>query len=186
MVVAHKGLTLEQFLELPEEEPVLEFAEGRVTQKSSPQGQHSRLQPELWRHLEEAGHAGKVAMAFTELRTTYAGASHVPDVAVYRRERVPFDPDGRVANVFLEAPDVAVEIASPDQSVNALVRRCLWYVDNGVSIALVVDPRDESVLAFRPDQPVIAWYGPDHIDVRDMLPDLQLTVAELFSSLRPG
>jgi Uma2 family endonuclease len=183
MAVADRGLTLEQFLELPEEQPALEFMGGVVSQKVSPKGHHSVLQTELWQRLDQAGRQPKRARAFTELRTSFAGASCVPDITVYRWERIPLDAKGRVANDFVEPADIAVEIVSPEQSVNTLVRRCLWYVANGVSITLLVDPADESVLAFRLDQPAQAWHGPDQIDLSDVLPELQLTVDELFASL---
>lgn len=48
--------------------------------------------------------------------------------------------------MFLPLPDLIVEIASPGQSISALVRRCLWYVQEGVAVALLVDPDDRSVL----------------------------------------
>jgi hypothetical protein len=38
MAVLPYGLTLNQFLELPEEEPALEFEAGQVTQKMAPRG----------------------------------------------------------------------------------------------------------------------------------------------------
>jgi Uma2 family endonuclease len=125
-----------------------------------------------------------VARAFTELRTTFAGASRVPDVAVYRWERIPVDASGQVANEFTEPPDIAIEIVSPEQSVNALVRRCSWYVANGVRVALLVDPADESVLAFRPGRPPRAWGGSDRIDVSEVIPDFVLSVDQLVASLR--
>ena len=142
MAVTATSLTLEEFLRMPEEEPALEFTEGVVSQKVSPQGKHSALQTELVRRLEEAGRPDKSARAFTELRSTYAGASRVPDIAVYRWNRIPVDARGHVADVFTTPPDIAVEIASPQQSVNGLVRRCLWYVAHGVQVALLVDPSD--------------------------------------------
>ena len=42
-----QGMTLEEFLQLPEEEPSLEFIDGRVEQKVSPQKKHSATQTEL-------------------------------------------------------------------------------------------------------------------------------------------
>lgn len=176
--------TLEQFLHLPEEEPPLEFADGGVSQKVSPKGKHSALQLELARCLDVAGRPGKIARAFTELRTTFAGSSRIPDIAVYRWNRVPVDENGTIADDFTEPPDIAIEIVSPEQSVNALVRRCLWYVSHGVQVALLVDPDDESVLAFRPDGAASAWCGTDRIDVSEVLPQLDLTVDGLFASLR--
>jgi Uma2 family endonuclease len=184
MAVTSAGLTLEEFLRLPEEEPTLEFAEGVVTRKVSPKGRHSTLQGELIKQLDKAGLPRRVARAFPELRATFGGASYVPDVSVYRWERIPRDDRGRVADDFREPPDIAVEIVSPEQSVNGLVRRCLWYVAHGVRVALLVDPADESVLAFRPDRQASAWRGPDRIDLSEVLPDLELTAEQLFASLR--
>ena len=184
MALAQRGLSLEQFLALPEEKPALEYAEGKVTQKVSPKAKHSRLQLKFAEQLDKAGQEGRLSLAFPELRTTFGGASRVPDISVYRRERVPVDTAGELEDNFREPPDIAVEIVSPEQSVNALVRRCLWYVANGVAIALLVDPADESVLAFRPGQPAMAWHAQDRIDVSDVLPALQLTVDELFASVR--
>jgi Uma2 family endonuclease len=125
MAVAPKPLTLEEFIELSEEEPPLEFADGVVTRKVSPKGQHSALQAELVERFNQSARPRKLARAFPELRATFGGASRVPDVAVYRWDRIPRDASGRVANDFSEPPDIAVEIASPEQSANALVRRCL-------------------------------------------------------------
>jgi Uma2 family endonuclease len=68
--------------------------------------------------------------------------------------------------------------------MNALVRCCVWYVEQGVQLALLVDPVDESVLAFRSDQQPIARRGSNRIDLGEILPDFELTVDELFMSLR--
>lgn len=184
MALPATGLTLEEFLELPEEEPALEYASGVVTPKLSPKGTHSRLQLVLASLLDQAGQRDKTALAFTELRATFGGLSRVPDIAVYRWGRIPTDANGRIANEFTLPPDMAIEIASPEQSVNALVRRCFWYVSNGVALALLVDPADESVLVFRPNAVPFARSGPEQIDLGDILPRFALTVEELFASLR--
>jgi Uma2 family endonuclease len=125
-----------------------------------------------------------VARAFPELRTTFAGASRVPDVAIYRWERIPRNASGEIEDDVLEPPDIAIEIVSPGQSVNALNRRCLWYVTHGVQVALLVAPADKSVLAIHSDGCVGAWYGSDRIDLSEILPELGLMVEQLFASLR--
>ena len=183
---AQHELTLEQFLRLPEAEPALEFEDGRVTQKVSPKGQHSTLQGALVEIVNRKSRRRKVVHAFPELRTTYGGRSFVPDVAVYRLERIPHTPDGKVANDFLAPPDIAIEIVSPRQTVNALVRRCLRYVALGVRAALLVDPDDESVILFRPDGSAVALRGAGEVDLGDIAPGFRLTVADLFARLRIG
>lgn len=183
MAVAPRPLTLQHFIALSEEEPPLEFKDGVITRKVSPKGQHSALQLEFAERLNQSARPSKVARAFTELRATFGGASYVPDIAVYRWDRIPRDANGRIANDFLIPPDITIEIVSPEQSTNALVRRCLWYVAHGVAAALLVDPLDESVLAFRADQEVGDWHARDQIDLTEILPDFELTVEQLFASL---
>lgn len=184
MAIAQPELTLDRFLALPEAEPALEFEEGRAVPKVSPKGQHSSLQGGLVELFNRFARPRKLARAFPELRSSFAGRSYVPDVAVYRWERIPRTPDGKVANDFVEPPDSAVEIVSPGQSTNALVRRCLWYVANGVRVALLVDPDDESVVLFRPGASPSALCGADELDLGDLLPGFRVAVAELFASLR--
>ncbi len=183
MAVLQKGLTLEEFLKLPEEKPALEFEDGTVTQKVAPKGHHSALQYEVAELVNRFARSRRLARAFPELRATYAGRSYVPDVSIYRWERIPVTDTGRVVNDFFEPPDIAVEVVSPEQSVNALVRRCLWYVDHGVRLALLIDPDDRSVIVFRPGSQPSALRGADPIDVADVLPSFQLTVADLFAAL---
>lgn len=184
MVTVAKPLTLEQFLALPEEEPALEFADGVVTQKVSPKGYHSALQAELVERFNQSARPNKTARAFPELRASFGGVSCVPDIAVYRWERIPREAGGRIAQDFVDPPDITVEIVSPEQSVSGLVRRCLWLVAHGVQVGILVDPVDESVLAFRPEGQVSAWHGGDRIDLSEVLPDFKLTVEQLFEALQ--
>lgn len=177
-------LTLEEFLALPETKPAREFDEGVVTRKMSPKGRHSRLEWSIPDQVNRFAVPRKLAMAFPELRTTYRGASWVPDVAVYRWERIPRAADGKVADDFLEPPDIAIEIVSPRQSISMLIRKCLRAIARGVRIALVVDPQDEIVLVFRAGRPPQALHGADRIDLDEVLPGFELTVAELFAPLQ--
>ncbi len=182
-ITQQRRLTLEEFLELPEEKPAFEYVEGVVSQKVSPQGEHSVVQYGFAEHVNRFARPKKLAWAFPELRATWAGASPVPDVSVYRWERIPRTPAGRVANVFREPPDIAVEIRSPGQRRAGQVERCRWYVAHGVLIALLADPRDESVTRFQEGTPERVLRGSDRIDLDDVLPGFELTVKDLFGAL---
>jgi Uma2 family endonuclease len=185
MAITRQGLTLEAFLRLPEEKPALEYeADGTVTQKVAPQGKHSWIQFKLCEWLNDHADPHRLAMAYPELRTTYSGASYVPDVAVYRWERISWDANGEVPDVFRLAPDVAVEIRSPDQSRSSQVRRCEWYVAHGVALALLVEPEQETVRVFCPGAVPALLQAADQIDFGPVLPGLQLPVEELFGWLR--
>ncbi len=183
MVATARALTLDEFLRLPERKPALQFVDGRVTRKVSPKGRHSTLQSEFVQFFDRAGRPGRIARAFPELRTTYAGASHVPDVAVYRWERIPREPNGEIAEEFFEPPDIAVEIASPRQSRRKLREQCQWYAENGVPISLLVDPRDRSIRRFHSGIAPRVMKGSDVVDFDAVIPGLRLVVQELFQAL---
>jgi Uma2 family endonuclease len=178
-----RSMTLEEFLKLPEDKPALEFADGMVTQKVSPKFHHSAAQSEMVEVFNQFSRPRKLARAFTELRTTFAGASRVPDVAVYLWERIPRDASGRLAQEVVLPPDIAVEVMSPEQSVRELTAKCRWYVANGVCIALLVDPERERVTVFRPNAEPRTLRGAERIDLDDVLPGFQLSVDDLFAAL---
>jgi Uma2 family endonuclease len=186
MATVSQPLTLDEFLLLPEEKPAMEYVDGEVAQKVSPQGRHAMLQAWLSGGINAFSFPRKLAIAFTELRSRFAGSAPVPDISVYRWDRIPRDQNGEISDRFEEAPDLAVAIVSPEQSANSLVRRCLWYVANGVRVALLVDPDDSSVIRFRPAEPTVALRGSERIELDDVLPGFQLTVNELFGALRLG
>src|SRR5213079_2225575 len=80
-------LSLDQFLQIPEQEPALEFdSDGTIHEKMSPTAEHSALQAHLARLLLnwiDVGPPQRRGCVYTELRTNVAGASKLPDVVFY-------------------------------------------------------------------------------------------------------
>ena len=184
MAITKRRMTVEEFLELPEEKPYLELVDGEVVQKPVPQEEHGWLQSILAELFNGFGRRRKIAAALTELQGIYGRDVLLPDVAVYRWERLPRTAEGRLANVHGGPPDIAIEIVSPGQSVAQMIAKCRRYLANGVRIALVVDPQTESVTLLRPDRSVTTLRGGDRIDLDAILPGFELTVRELFDTLR--
>ncbi len=183
MAITEQRLTLEEFLQLPEEEPPLEYWDGRVTRKVSPQGQHSMLEGGFMALINGYAVPRKLARAIPELRATFGGGSPVPDLAVYRWDRVPVDPDGKVSNVFRTPPDIAIEVVSPGQSVPELLKKCRWFVDHGVEIAVLAHPGQEWVRLVRAGAEPPLLRGADRIDLDAVLPGFELTVDGRFATL---
>jgi Uma2 family endonuclease len=182
--VRDRSLTLQQFLALPEVEPALEYFNGKVTQKVSPLGEHGRLQSKFSEMFNGYAEPRRLGMAFTEIRATFAGASRVPDIAVYRWDRIPRSATGRIARYFRTPPDIAVEILSPGQSLPKLADKCRWFVANGVTIALLVNDRTDTITRFGSDGTEHRLAKDDRIDLDQVLPGFALTVQALFDTLQ--
>jgi Uma2 family endonuclease len=185
MVVARAQMTLEQFLSLPEERPALEYIDGEVVQKVPPNTPHSAVQYDFCALVNNVARPQRLAWAFPEHRTTYAGRSTVPDVTVYTWDRVPRDAAGRLAARNLVVPDIAVEIRSPGQSFQDSLIRCLWYVTNGVQVSVAIEPFDLLVVAFRPAAEPLVFQSAGLLDLTDVIPGFSLDVGALLAPLDP-
>ncbi|HXO17574.1 MAG TPA: Uma2 family endonuclease [Candidatus Dormibacteraeota bacterium] len=132
---------------LPETKPETEWVRGRPLQKVSPQRDHSRLQGALTVQLDRwAAGRGEVGL---EWRFRVAPPDEVrrplvPDVAYISNERLrPLsDTDLQIPPL---APDVAVEILSPDDRRADVDDKIGVYLRAGSSLVIVVDPRRRAV-----------------------------------------
>lgn len=140
------NLTLEAFLELPETQPASEFIHKQLLQKPMPQGEHSLLQVALCKAIDGAAASQHIAKAFSELRCVFGGAAIVPDVSVFRWQRIPRKASGRIANRFETYPDWAIEILSPEQAQTKPLEKLLHCIEHGTELGWLLDPEADSVL----------------------------------------
>jgi Uma2 family endonuclease len=178
-------MTLDQFLSLPEERPALEYVDGEVVQKVPPNTPHSALQYFFCAHVNDYAHPRRLAWAFPEHRTTYAGRSTVPDVTVYTWDRVPRDASRRLAERNFVIPDIAVEIRSPGQSFQDSLIRALWYAANGARVSIAIDPLDLVLVAFWPAAEPLVFENAGLLDLTDVIPGFSLDVGALLAPLDP-
>jgi Uma2 family endonuclease len=180
-----KTLTLEEFLELPETKPASEYINGKIVQKAMPQGKHSILQRELSFFLTAIFRRERKAQAFPELRCTFAGRSIVPDIAVFRTERIPRDSNGDVANVFNLHPDWTIEILSPHQSQTKVIRNILNCLDCGTDMGWLLDPEEFCIFVYGVNKSVQVFEEPGMVlPVPDFAQGVRLTVGEIFDWLK--
>jgi Uma2 family endonuclease len=183
MIIAKQQLTLAEFLEQPETKPASEYINGIVYQKPMPQGEHSTIQGELVTAINQAVKPRKIARAFPELRCTFADRSIVPDIAVFRWERIPRTEKGRIANRFEIHPDWLIEILSPEQSANQVIDKIIFCIHQGTELGWLIDPKDESVMILKPNQLPDVKSEDDILPALDALEDWQLTVNQMFNWL---
>ena len=180
-----KLLSLEEFLGLPETSPASEYIDGEIIQKPMAQGKHSILQRELSFALTLALKPERIAQAFPELRCTFGGRSIVPDIAIFRTQRIPRDNDGQVANVFNLHPDWTIEILSPQQSQTKVIRNILHCLDNGTQMGWLLDPEELFIFVYKADKSVQLFENVEVVlPVPEFAKAVQLEVSEVFNWLK--
>ena len=101
-----------------------------------------------------------------------------PDLAFIRNERLP------AAEVehryFRGAPDLAVEVTSPNDSYSEVREKVAEWLEHGTRRVIVVDPRRRNVTVHRPDGTVTDLGIDDTLDGEDVVPGWQLAIRDLF------
>lgn len=106
----------------------------------------------------------------------------LPDVGYYRAERRSLIVDRRKPIPF--APDLAVEVASPDQLAEAMAVKARTYLVGGTLLVWVVWPGHASIDIWHPRRhsgPVATLGAGETLDGGDVLPGFTLPVADVFT-----
>lgn len=101
-----------------------------------------------------------------------------PDVSFLSRSRAP---EGGIPEGYLsEVPDLAVEVISPSDTFSEVTAKANDYIDAGVPLVWVVDPRTQRAFVFRRGQSLLTVASDGALSGEDILPGFILPLAKLF------
>jgi Uma2 family endonuclease len=170
---------------VPATEPETEWVRGRALQKVSPTRSHSLLQVRLSAAIAAwAGTRGEVGSEwrFKVAPPGLPARPLVPDVAYVSVERLR-GLSGDELEVPHLAPDVVVEILSPDDRRPDVDDKIATYLTSGSALVIVVDPKTRTVELHDPKQRAALRVG-DAI-AHDAVPGFTLSIDDLFSIIAP-
>jgi len=102
--------------------------------------------------------------------------SRLPDVS-FTCTRTALVEQGSVSGM----PDVAVEIKSPDDTINEMRDTAAYYLANGSRLVWLVYPNYRLIEVYRPDTDVEILGEEEILTGGDVLPGFELSVREVFS-----
>lgn len=184
-----KRATIDDLLALPEDGRGWEILDGELVEKES-SGEHAEAQLRLGQllgpyHRRPGAPGGPGGWRFaSECLLDFQPDSLRPDVAGWRRERLPEGPRGTVVKVI---PDWICEVVSPGNQSNDTVRKKRIYHRHKVAHYWLLDPigRSLQVMRWTPDgyTEVLSAVGaervrPEPFDAVELSVDLLLDEAE--------
>jgi Uma2 family endonuclease len=99
-------------------------------------------------------------------------------VAFVRRDRLP---SGEAARRYFQgAPDLAVEVISPNDLYTEVDEKVGEWLAHGTRLVFVVNPRRQTVAVHRPGQPVRVLGIDDTLDGEDVVPGWTFPIRALF------
>lgn len=102
-----------------------------------------------------------------------------PDIAFVRRERV--NQNGRTSKFWEGAPDLAVEIMSPNDTVREMKGKADKWLAAGAQAVWIVNPLRRTVTVCLPSGEVVTLTENDTLDGGTVVPGFRCSVREIFA-----
>jgi Uma2 family endonuclease len=176
-------MTAEELLRLPRGQYRYELINGEL-KKMSPTGhEHGRITVNLTVPLAQhvkANRLGAVYAAETGfILTSNPDTVRAPDIAFICQQRV--SALGATKGYWPGAPDLAVEVLSPDDSAANIKRKVSEWLTAGAKQVWVVNPKVRTLTVHRSLTDIATLSEKDTLEGADLLPGFRLAVAEVFS-----
>lgn len=102
-----------------------------------------------------------------------------PDAAFVSRAR--FEAVGETERFWPGAPDLAVEVVSPDDSFRKVQEKAREWVSAGCIAVLVLDPSERTATVYRAGGESHIYAGEETVELSDAVPGFSVAVDELFA-----
>ena len=164
------------------DEPRYELLDGRLVEKKMG-AKSDRVAVQLITHVEHFLKAHPLGFTFGggsgyRMFPERPNRVRFPDGSFIRAGRLPTDevPDGYI----LLAPDLALEVVSPNDEAYEVEDKIEEYLEAGVQLIWVAYPRTKRVMVFRADGSVARLKETDQLSGELLLPGFSCLGAELF------
>ena len=178
MSVVPKLMTSEELLAMPDDNMRHELVRGELTTMVPAGWDHGKVGEIIEEHLRRhvrANRLGVVPLSDTGyILSRNPDTVRAPDVSFVRIER-----DLSERGFYPGAPDLAVEVASPNDRFTEVQNKVREYLRAGTRMVIVVEPDDRIVTVHTPAGQTPLTID-DTIDGGDVVPGWKLPLREIF------
>ena len=176
-----KLMTADEFWAMPDSDRPMELVRGRIVDMNMPGPRHGQI----------CGRTDRIVGNFVDERDlghVLTGDSGVlterdpdtvrgMDVCFYSYSRLPKGPlPAKYVNVV---PELVIEVRSPDDRWNRILKKVAEYLEAGVTTVCVLDPKTESAHVYSADGDQI-FKVDDTLTFPDILPGFAVPVRRFF------
>jgi Uma2 family endonuclease len=176
-------MTAEQLLELPDDGYRHELIRGEL-QSMAPAGEwHGQVALTIGRLVGNHVYENRLGRCYAAETGFVTGRDpdtvRAPDLAFVSTERLTNPPSHRFSTMI---PDLVAEVVSPSDRASEVTEKALSWLDYGVRLVWVIDPRARLVTVHRPGDVIGLVRGEKAVlDGADVLPGFRVTLDDLFA-----
>lgn len=182
MPVQAPPTTADELLVLPDDGFKHELVRGELRTMTPPGFEHGRMALVIGGLLSAHAAASGTGIAVGEtgfLIEADPDTVRAPDAAFVGRERV--DAVGPTCKYWPGAPDLAVEVVSPNDTFHEVQEKALHWIAAGTTAVLVLDPAERTATVYRAGGEARVHGVGERLDLDDAVPGFAVGVAELFA-----
>lgn len=183
MATQLRTMTADELLAMPDDGIRRELVAGELREMTPAGWQHGRIAGNIASELGpyvRKHQLGAMATAEASYRLSAdPDTVRVPDVSFVRRERI--EEVGDTTGYWPGAPDLAVEVISPNDRYSEVRAKVDGYLASGTRMVILVDPQNREVSVFRPSGNRIELTENDVLDGGDVVPGWKLPVRDVFA-----
>lgn len=188
MVIEKQSLSLADLLALGEDAHI-EIVNWELVEMPPAGGKHQLIAMNIIRILDAYVQAQGIGVVMPDQMTYLMNSpmsglkdSFVPDVSYFSHDNVPENWD--IEKPHPGAPDLAVEIISPNDNAEIVKTKVKTYLEQGTIQVWLVYPKLERIEQFTSANPQLTrnYEGASSINADDMFPDIEgLTTSAIFN-----
>ena len=175
-------VTADELLHMPERGVRYELIRGELREMTPPGQEHAEIADDLHWHLSSHVRPNRLGRVFGELGFRIGSnpdTVRVPDLAFVRGERLA---PGHGNKGYLDgAPDLAVEVRSPNDTFAAVDRKAREWIAAGCRMVIVVNPPRRTVHVYLPNADPEVLTTARVLDGGEVVPGWKLPIREIFS-----
>jgi Uma2 family endonuclease len=182
MLVETRFITAEELAQMPPEEGRMELVRGELLRMPPAGHEHGEIAGNtfalLWTFVKKHS-SGKMYTAETGFTLSRnPDTVRAPDAAFVTAERAARQK--RRHGFFDGVPDLAVEVVSPGDTAEEVEEKILDYLEAGVRLLWIVNPRTRTVAVYRSLSDIRVLTLDDSLEGYDVLPGFTVPVREIF------
>ena len=175
-------MTADELLVMPHDDYRYELVQGKLRQMEFADRQHGRIAAQI-------GGCLGAFVANNSLGETYAAGTgfiidtapdtvRAPDVSFVSRERAEAAAEER--GFFPGAPDLAVEVISPNDRDIEIKEKVSDWLRAGTQMVVVIDPHQRTATVYRSFDEICVLTERDVIDGGDVVPGWEVPLGDVF------
>lgn len=176
-------MTAEELLAMPKDACRYELVKGELITMAPVGGDHALVGTDVVMLLGafvKAHDLGKVFLEGGFILATDPDTVRGPDVAFVRKGRLPA---GRLPSFIPLAPDLAIEVVSPNDRYTQVAAKVAEYLAAGTRLVVVIDPRALTITKYPARGETTRLSEGDTLTLDDVVPGFECAVSDAFEQM---